>query len=53
MASRYLTAALAAALAQGIPGATYREIADCGHCPMVEQPAAPIACMNDFLQGKP
>ncbi len=44
--------ALAAALAQGIPGATYREIADCGHCPMVEQPAALAACIDSFLSRK-
>ena len=41
--------ALATALAQGIPGATYREIAKCGHCPMVEQPAALAACIEQFL----
>ena len=42
--------ALAQALAQGIPGAIYREIADSGHCPMVEQPAALIAHITDFLR---
>ena len=42
--------ALAAALAQGIPGAHYQEIADCGHCPMVEQPAALVADIEDFLR---
>ena len=42
---------LAQALAQAIPGARYREIADSGHCPMLEQPAALIACINDFLLG--
>lgn len=30
--------ALAKELAQKIPGARYEEIADCGHCPMLEQP---------------
>ena len=30
--------ALARELAQKIPGARYEEIADCGHCPMLEQP---------------
>ena len=30
--------ALARALAQAIPGAHYEEIADSGHCPMLEQP---------------
>ena len=32
--------ALARELAQKIPGARYEEIADSGHCPMLEQPAA-------------
>lgn len=41
--------ALAQALAQGIPGARYQEIADSGHCPMVEQPALLTACIKDFL----
>ena len=43
--------ALAAALAKGIPGASYRDIADSGHCPMVEQPAALVARINEFLPG--
>jgi len=42
--------ALAAALAQGIPGAQYQEIADSGHCPMVEQPALLTAYIEDFLR---
>lgn len=42
---------LAAALADGIPGATYGEIADSGHCPMVEQPAALIGHINEFLSA--
>ncbi len=41
--------ALAATLAQGIPGAQYQEIADSGHCPMVEQPALLTAYVEDFL----
>jgi 3-oxoadipate enol-lactonase len=32
--------ALASQLAETIPGARYQEIADSGHCPMLEQPAA-------------
>jgi pimeloyl-ACP methyl ester carboxylesterase len=31
--------ALARELAQKIPAARYEDIADCGHCPMLEQPA--------------
>jgi 3-oxoadipate enol-lactonase len=41
--------ALARALAQGIPGATYREIPDAGHCPMVEQPDTLVANITAFL----
>ena len=41
--------ALARALAEGIPGARYAEIADSGHCPMLEQPQALARLMNDFL----
>ena len=44
--------ALAAALAQGIPGASYGEIADCGHCPMVKQPEALVAAIREFLLPK-
>ena len=40
--------ALAQALANGIPGAQYREISDSGHCPMVEQPEQLIARINTF-----
>ena len=45
--------ALAQALAQGIPGAQYREIAGSGHCPMVEQPALLTTCIEDFLLAPP
>ena len=41
--------ALAQQVAQGIAGARYQEIADSGHCPMLEQPAALVAAMNRFL----
>jgi pimeloyl-ACP methyl ester carboxylesterase len=41
--------ALARALAEGIPGARYAEIADSGHCPMLEQPQELARLMNDFL----
>ena len=42
-------AALAQQVAQAIPGARYEEIADSGHCPMLEQPAALVAAMQAFL----
>jgi len=41
--------ALARELAQAIPGAAWREIPDSGHCPMLEQPEALVALMNEFL----
>lgn len=44
--------ALARALAQGIPGAAYQEIADSGHCPMVEQPAQLTRHIEAFLNKK-
>lgn len=40
---------LAQALAQGINGAQYREIAGAGHCPMVERPAQLVAEIERFL----
>lgn len=40
---------LARALAAGIPGAAYREIAGSGHCPMLEQPEALVDMMDAFL----
>ena len=36
-------------LAAGITGAQFREIAACGHCPMLEQPQALVALMREFL----
>jgi 3-oxoadipate enol-lactonase len=41
--------ALAREVAQAIPGAAWREIAGSGHCPMLEQPEALVALMNEFL----
>ena len=40
--------ALAREVAQAIPGATYRELAGSGHCPMLEQPEALVAEMAAF-----
>jgi len=39
----------AAQLAQGIAGAQFRPLANCGHCPMLEQPAALVALLDEFL----
>jgi 3-oxoadipate enol-lactonase len=44
--------ALARALAEGIAGARYREIPDCGHCPMLEQPAALVQLMENFSDNR-
>jgi 3-oxoadipate enol-lactonase len=41
--------ALARALAEGIPGARYREIPGSGHCPMLEQPQLLLQLMREFL----
>lgn len=41
--------ALARLLAGRIPGASYREIAGSGHCPMLEQPDALVRVLTDFL----
>ena len=40
--------ALAREVAQAIPGATYVQIEDSGHCPMLEQPHALAAAMQAF-----
>ena len=45
--------ALAQQVAQAIPGARYQEIADSGHCPMLEQPEALVAALNKFLVQAP
>jgi pimeloyl-ACP methyl ester carboxylesterase len=42
-------AAGAEALARGIRDAGFQPIADCGHCPMLEQPQALLALMRKFL----
>ena len=41
--------AMAREVAALIPGARYEEIADSGHCPMLEQPAALSRLINQFL----
>lgn len=42
-------AALARALAEGIPGAQFRELPGCGHCPQIEQPESFAAAVRGFL----
>ncbi|GGH24147.1 hydrolase [Alsobacter metallidurans] len=41
--------ALCRQVAQNIPGAEYRELPGCGHCPPLEQPDAFIAAVEGFL----
>jgi pimeloyl-ACP methyl ester carboxylesterase len=41
--------ALAREVAHAIPGAVYREIEGCGHCPMLEQPEALVQLLESFL----
>lgn len=43
--------ALAQTLARAVPGAIYHEIANSGHCPMVEQPDALAMCIDDFVHS--
>ncbi len=40
---------LARALAERIPGATFREIPGSGHCPMLEQPETLVQFLAEFL----
>ena len=45
--------ALARALAAGIPGTRFLEIAGCGHCPQIENPRAFADAVEEFLnQGR-
>jgi 3-oxoadipate enol-lactonase len=44
--------ALAREVAQAVPGAIYREISDCGHCPMLEQPAQLVELINEFMAAR-
>ena len=41
--------AIARALAEGIPGARYAEIPDCGHCPQIEKPRELMTLIDGFL----
>jgi 3-oxoadipate enol-lactonase len=41
--------ALVRELAAAIPGAAYREIPGCGHCPMLEAPAALVELVHEFV----
>ena len=43
--------ALAREVASAIPDAVYRDIADSGHCPMLEQPDALVSMIESFLPG--
>src|SRR5205814_8143050 len=43
--------ALAREVAQAIPGASYEEIEDSGHCPMLEQPEALVSMLESFMSG--
>ncbi len=45
--------ALAREVARAIPGARYEEIADSGHCPMLEQPRALVALLQGFTADMP
>jgi 3-oxoadipate enol-lactonase len=45
--------ALAREVAQAVPGAIYREIPDCGHCPMLEQPTQLVELINEFIAARP
>jgi pimeloyl-ACP methyl ester carboxylesterase len=46
---RATPARLARELAATIPGAGFREIADCGHCPQIEKPEVFVALVQEFL----
>ena len=45
--------ALAREVARAIPGARYEEIAESGHCPMLEQPRALVALLQGFTADMP
>ena len=43
---------MARELAAAVPGASFTELAGCGHCPPLEQPEAFIAAVEAFLEGQ-
>jgi 3-oxoadipate enol-lactonase len=43
-------APLARELANGIPGAKFLEILDCGHCPQLEKPDIFVNAVEEFLR---
>jgi pimeloyl-ACP methyl ester carboxylesterase len=45
--------ALGRALADGVTGARFVEIPDCGHCPPLEAPDTLLALIEPFLAGRP
>jgi 3-oxoadipate enol-lactonase len=40
---------LVSKLADGIPGARFIKVPDCGHCPQIEQPQVFVKLVSDFL----
>ncbi|MFC4242327.1 alpha/beta fold hydrolase [Gryllotalpicola reticulitermitis] len=50
---RVITPAYGRALADSIPGARFTQIAEAGHLPFLEQPAAVFAALDDFLAAVP
>jgi 3-oxoadipate enol-lactonase len=45
--------ALARELAAGIPGAKFRSIEGCGHCPQIENPPLFVQAVEEFLSSPP
>ena len=43
--------ALARELAARIPGAKFRQLDGCGHCPQIENPALFVAAVEEFLSA--
>jgi 3-oxoadipate enol-lactonase len=41
--------ALSKEIANSVAGATYVELAGCGHCPPLEQPDAFLGAIGDFI----